>query len=88
MFKLVLKTSLRKGVTNPNAGPRNGLKIYKELGPALCSALFVSATVPAPMESAGEKARPAKNLKMHNVQMFWANPDPIVKSAPMGRDVA
>lgn len=70
--------------TYPSAGPRNGLRIYKQLGAALCSALLTSEIVPAPIESEGEKVSPAKKRKMHSVQIFCEKPAPIVNSAPMG----
>ena len=45
-----------------------------------------SALDPAPIESAGENVRPAKNRRMQRVQMFWENPAPSVKIAPSGVD--
>ena len=54
------------------------------MGVALPSALVTSATVPAPMASAGENASPAKNRRMHNVQIFFDKPLPMVKRAPIG----
>jgi hypothetical protein len=39
------------------------------------------------MARAGEKESPAKNRRIHNVQIFWEKPAPIVKIAPMGAEI-
>ena len=70
----------------PNAGPRKGAMIYKPLGTALSLGACVSAMVPAPIARAGENVIPAKNRRIHNVQMFWEKPAPTVKIAPRGAD--
>lgn len=47
----------------------------------------MSATVPAPTANAGENIIPAKNRRIHNVQIFCENPAPMVKSAPRGGEI-
>jgi len=56
--------------TGPNAGPRNGLKIYNADGPARFSIKKTSARVPAPIARVGEYARPAKKRRMQSDQIF------------------
>lgn len=70
----------------PKDGPRKGLRTYNADGIVLCSFLFISAIVPAPIAKAGEKAIPEKNRRMHNVQIFWEKPVPIVKIAATGTE--
>ena len=50
-------------------------------------ALITSASVPAPIARQGEKARPAKNRRMHSDQIFCENPEPSVNSAARGAEI-
>ena len=50
-------------------------------------AFITSASVPAPIARQGEKARPAKNRRMHSVQIFCENPEPSVNSAARGAEI-
>jgi len=38
------------------------------------------------MARAGENMKPAKKRRIQRVQIFWENPAPIVKSAPIGSE--
>ena len=71
----------------PNAGPRNGVKMYKLLPRARSDAGHVSLIVPAPMANAGEKNIPEKNRNIMSAVMFGAKPAPIVKMAPRGGEI-
>lgn len=73
-------------IAYPREGPRKGIKINIVVGAALCSGLLTSASVPAPIASAGANIRPAKNLKIQSDAMFCEKPAPIVKMAPRGAD--
>lgn len=67
MEHLMLQTIHMKKNSYPKAGPKKGLKMYNADGMALCSGLFTSAILPAPIARAGEKANPEKKRKIHNV---------------------
>jgi hypothetical protein len=70
--------------TYPSDGPRNGLRMYKVVARARSDGIQVSAMVPAPIASDGEKNIPAKNLKIANAAKFGAKPAPRVKRIPRG----
>ena len=70
--------------TYPSDGPRNGLRMYRVVAKARSDGIQVSAMVPAPIASDGEKNIPARNLKIANPAKLGAKPAPSVKSMPSG----
>jgi len=58
--------------------------MYKVVARARSDGIHVSAIVPAPIASDGEKNIPAKNLKIASAAKFGAKPAPRVKSIPSG----
>lgn len=70
--------------TYPSDGPRNGLRMYRVVAKARSEAAQVSAIVPAPIASDGEKNIPARNLKIASPAKLGAKPAPSVKRTPSG----
>ena len=68
----------------PSDGPRKGLRMYRVVARARSDGMQVSAIVPAPIASDGEKNMPAKNLKIANAAKLGAKPAPRVKRIPSG----
>jgi hypothetical protein len=58
--------------------------MYKVVAKARSDGMQVSAMVPAPIASDGEKNMPARNLKIASPAKVGAKPAPSVKSIPSG----
>lgn len=69
----------------PNAGPKNGVETYRDMGPERFSGGQMSLRVPDPILKLGAAKKPAKNLKTTRVAMLCAKPVPRMKRAKMGR---
>jgi hypothetical protein len=71
--------------SGPNAGPKNGVATYNDIGPERFSGGHMSLNVPEPMLRLGAAKKPAKNRNTIKVAMLCANPVPSIKSAKIGR---